>query len=881
MDLSAENRNDFKQIQLPDGTIIKPVGMELKQIRIFKYKQFESPEEGYVFDLSQSLTTLVGPNSSGKTTLLEILRIFCVAVKHGTKCYSLEDAQLLFEIKKQYFFQGLHGRLQGTFDVHYGNENEIIKALSLRLNVSLIKASDCEDIDYNENPTDDNNDDNQIKNEDENDTTYEDEHGITGEDKNDSTDEHETTEPTRVHVIVAMHYKDKAPDLWAEMEKKCPERSKNVFLYRSNYGKLDDLFPRIVSFTSKTVENDDLRSLYGQYPNINDHEEELSEEIRRIFPYVELSKCFDGACLANKNKQDQHDEKLDTKIPYILSVGTCWRSSARNYDLTMLYGVASVGEGVLQCLYIIITVCCAKRNSVILIDEPDAHVFAPAQKQLIDFFYRKLEAYRKSNSFCQMVITTHSPEIMQAVELKDVRQIFVDSKERTIISIRSLECGDQLANIMTDIGTSILTHSELVYLSQYRKILFLEGADDYNFLYGIIRKFKSELLTLPFTQIHNHGRSTPSEIRQLILSLQQLFPENSKLHLFILVDADLRHQTVLDNEAKDYTMINEDKKLNVKITYHCWEAREWENWLLSNENLLYEMLCDNNICHNNESIKNLRSQIRQHQPTNPIFSICDSSQYDQSMTTENCASSNPTHHARDKCLFKEWFKKELERHFKHLLTNLTKSNMEGIKNISTENEQKLQREAWAKFSADYGIDANVMSKFGSYSEQIQGYMGRELRKQSEEYKKEKEERKKQQKYAGERKKQQIGNESDQRDAAEQKKRQQKGNASEADPCGDWLRRRGLEQINMDDLDTRKNLVKWIDAKLFFHQLTHGESSKPKNIDLDNYWKQAFAMGNSKNPYERYFNSLDSKNSDEWPDNFNTLLEKFEKFVKGL
>ncbi|CAF3928112.1 unnamed protein product, partial [Rotaria sp. Silwood2] len=124
-----------------------------------------------------------------------------------------------------------------------------------------------------------------------------------------------------------------------------------------------------------------------------------------------------------------------------------------------------------------------------------------------------------------MVIITHSPEVMQAVKLKDIRQIHLDSQERIIIATKSLECSSQLLNVMTDIGATIFDHSELVKLCRYGKLLYLENHDDYEFLRGIINQVKPELLNVPFTPKAKGGRTATYQIKELISELRQLVPK--------------------------------------------------------------------------------------------------------------------------------------------------------------------------------------------------------------------------------------------------------------------------------------------------------------------------------------------------------------------
>jgi hypothetical protein len=286
------------------------------------------------------------------------------------------------------------------------------------------------------------------------------------------------------------------------------------------------------------------------------------------------------------------------------------------------------------------------------------------------------------------------------------------------------------------------------------------------------------------------------------------------------------------------------------------------------------MLCDDQIYQKNSAIKDLRNQVKQHYSTESIFDKPYSYHHNQSLTTTDNITSKSPQYSNDKQLFEDWFKEELEYHFWQSLTKLTMSTMEGIENISGKEEKESRREAADKFLSDKRIDADTLDKFGHLRLRIIEYIGYQLRKESEEYKEKEDQRKRQQKA-----------DASARKINEVNKKQQ-NNSSKTDEenqfLSTWLSDRRLPQTAEDpNARVRKELSKWIDAKLFFHQLTHGKDSKTKIIDLDDYWKKSFAMGESEeNLYKRYFNSLDPQTPPEWPEDFKTLLKRFQNFVEA-
>lgn len=114
-------------------------GVELTEIRIYQYKQFKwgkVPNDGLVLNLADPLTTLVGPNKSGKTTLLKVIHTFCNAVKYGTGEYSKQRALALFHLNHS-TSTDVHV-LQGTFRLCY--DESTTPSDELTLNVIIVKT---------------------------------------------------------------------------------------------------------------------------------------------------------------------------------------------------------------------------------------------------------------------------------------------------------------------------------------------------------------------------------------------------------------------------------------------------------------------------------------------------------------------------------------------------------------------------------------------------------------------------------------------------------------------------------------------------------------------------------------------------------------------
>jgi len=136
VNISVDYLNAFKRITLKDGHIFEPIGMKLIQLRLEQYKEFHSTRDQVAdLNLAERTTVLVGPNSCGKTTVLEAVHLFCHAVKCGSGKYSPEEMIPLFGTKNVLNY----GRLSGLFEVFYKNS---LKTKKMRLRVTFRKNQD-------------------------------------------------------------------------------------------------------------------------------------------------------------------------------------------------------------------------------------------------------------------------------------------------------------------------------------------------------------------------------------------------------------------------------------------------------------------------------------------------------------------------------------------------------------------------------------------------------------------------------------------------------------------------------------------------------------------------------------------------------------------
>ena len=197
--------------------------------------------------------------------------------------------------------------------------------------------------------------------------------------------------------------------------------------------------PKINQLLGQGKPGDVLRNLLVEANQDQDAWEQLTESIKRMFSYVLLPPNTDGP---NIIAEYQH------------------RINGEKYD------IASAGSGFLQVL-MLLTFMNSRKGSVLLLDEPDAHLHVILQ----DGIYNELKAAAQTNS-SQLIIATHSEVVINAVDprelcaLLDVPRRLANDDERAAL-IRSL---------------SVLSNLDIMLAREKENVLYVEGRTDLDLL---------------------------------------------------------------------------------------------------------------------------------------------------------------------------------------------------------------------------------------------------------------------------------------------------------------------------------------------------------------------------------------------------------------
>lgn len=222
-------------------------------------------------------------------------------------------------------------------------------------------------------------------------------------------------------------------------------------------------------------------------------------------------------------------------------------------DHTELDLIAS-GQGFRQTL-LLLGYLYLKPNTVLLLDEPDAHLEILRQRQI----YQVLAdtAHEKGN---QIVIATHSEVILNEAAQRDMVIAFLGNPHR-------ITKEDQVKKALATYGYEHYYQAE-----QLGWVLYLEGATDLAILRAFARQLNHPAATL-FEQIFVHYvQNQPGEVFRHFYGLREAFPHLIGIALYDRLERPL--------DVKD------------DLPQLMWERREIENYFAFPETLVAYAVAD-------------------------------------------------------------------------------------------------------------------------------------------------------------------------------------------------------------------------------------------------------------------------------------------------
>jgi ABC-type taurine transport system ATPase subunit len=215
-----------------------------------------------------------------------------------------------------------------------------------------------------------------------------------------------------------------------------------------------------------------------------------------------------------------------------------------------LLDISSAGRGLQQTL-LLLTHLYANPKSVLLLDEPDAHLEVLRQRQIYQLL---TEVAARQGS--QIIAASHSEVILNEAANRDVVVAFVGSPHR--IDDR----GQQVIKALTDIGFDQYYQAEIKGW-----VLYLEGSTDLAILTAFAQTLKHPAVEVLERPLVNYlTTNLPGRAREHFFGLQEAIPDLVGFALFDRIDKPLATGTPLVE-----TM---------------WQKREIENYLCRKSVLL-------------------------------------------------------------------------------------------------------------------------------------------------------------------------------------------------------------------------------------------------------------------------------------------------------
>ena len=206
----------------------------------------------------------------------------------------------------------------------------------------------------------------------------------------------------------------------------------------------------------------------------------------------------------------------------------------------------SEGEKKLILIYTI-THLLADDKTLVLLDEPDAHIHIERKEEIIKII---------DKADCFTLFTTHSPTILNCIDEKNIRLV----KNSDDSGVKVIEL-DKIKTLRKITNGQISIIDRTLVLTTLKDILLVEGTNDYNYIKKAIEKLSPDYDNYDFHIINCGGAdNVPAVVKQSLLSILN----NSQLCLCVFDNDDQGKR----NYKKIEEISKEKKKSNLKAISH-------------------------------------------------------------------------------------------------------------------------------------------------------------------------------------------------------------------------------------------------------------------------------------------------------------------------
>lgn len=224
------------------------------------------------------------------------------------------------------------------------------------------------------------------------------------------------------------------------------------------------------------------------------------------------------------------------------------------------FDIFSAGSGFQQFLYLFGFIL-ERQPTVVLLDEPDAHLHGSLQAALLDELRRLVREGK------QVLLATHSRELISRVGPTRIVSLDADGPVRLRVAFDVYDALDRLGSV---------DPTQLPKVQAYRRVVLLEGPTDRE----ILAAFGSAVLgEATWREVARRvafcfcgGNPRKQDVPKFLSLLSQAIGlDGRSLEMFVIADRDYHPEPKALLESLP----------TLHLTWHIWERTEIENYLLS------------------------------------------------------------------------------------------------------------------------------------------------------------------------------------------------------------------------------------------------------------------------------------------------------------
>lgn len=271
--------------------------------------------------------------------------------------------------------------------------------------------------------------------------------------------------------------------------------------------------------------------------NFRNHLYECKDDAEyRIFEEL-LSETWPGVMVHSITKEDDGRISLNLR------------------DRDFVTEIYHMGHGVQMWIQTIWFIANADEDAILILDEPDVYMHADLQRKLIRLI---------KNKYAQVVVATHSVEIISDVQPKDLLLINRSSEQSYFA-----ENHPMLQEAVYDIGS--IHNISLNRILNNKTYLFVEGEDKalLQIFFDILFPDNPEPLDY-YTSVSTGGFASWETQKERAGNLKKASPD---IRIFFLYDRDFFPDEIINERLEDARKHH--------INMHIWERKEIENYLLN------------------------------------------------------------------------------------------------------------------------------------------------------------------------------------------------------------------------------------------------------------------------------------------------------------